>query len=312
MDFRKKFVVEPGTKVKLSKIDAAYKGKDLTEEQALATTQKDCHRISKQQYFLYSEKKHSLLIVLQALDAAGKDGTVNHVMASMNPQGTVVTGFKGPTAEDLEHDFLWRIHPHAPAKGTVAIFNRSHYEDVLVVRVHKLAPKEVWSERYELINDFEKLLYRQNNTHVIKFFLHITPEEQLERFKQRLDDPARNWKISDGDYKEREYWDAYTSAFEDVFEKTSTKHAPWYIIPSNHKWFRNFAVSQIVAATLEDLGMQLPKPTVDLGVIRREYHEAATQKGSAKSGDKSKAGAADTEEKKHTDKGETKKKKKKK
>jgi polyphosphate kinase 2 (PPK2 family) len=160
VDFRKKFVVEPGSKVRLSKVDAAYKGKDFTEEQAAAETQKDCQRISKQQYLLYSEKKHSLLIVLQALDAAGKDGTVNHVMAAMNPQGTAVTGFKGPTAEDLEHDFLWRIHPHAPAKGTVAIFNRSHYEDLLVVRVNKLAPKEVWSERYEMINDFEKLLYR--------------------------------------------------------------------------------------------------------------------------------------------------------
>ena len=167
MNFRKKFVVEPGTKVRLSKVDAAYKGKDFTEEQAAAETQKDCLRISKQQYLLYSEKKHSLLIVLQALDAAGKDGTVNHVMAAMNPQGTVVTGFKEPTAEDLEHDFLRRIHPHAPSKGTVAIFNRSHYEDVLVVRVHKLVPKEVWSERYELINDFEKLLYRENNTHII-------------------------------------------------------------------------------------------------------------------------------------------------
>lgn len=302
---------QAGKQGQAQQIDAVYKDKDLTEEQALATTQKDCHRISKQQYFLYSEKKHSLLIVLQALDAAGKDGTVDHVMASMNPQGTVVTGFKGPTAEDLEHDFLWRIHPHAPAKGTVAIFNRSHYEDVLVVRVHKLAPKEVWSERYELINDFEKLIYRQNNTQIIKFFLHITPEEQLARFKQRLDDPARNWKISDGDYKEREYWDAYTSAFEDVFEKTSTKHAPWYIIPSNQKWFRNLAVSQIVAATLEDLGMQLPKPTVDLEVIRREYHQAAKQKSGTKNGSKSEGGDAGTEENKHNDKGATKKRKRK-
>lgn len=149
------------------------------------------------------------------------------------------------------------------------------------MRVHKLAPKEVWSERYELINAFEKLLYRQNNTHIIKFFLHISPQEQLERFKQRLDDPARNWKISDSDYKEREYWDSYTKAFEDIFEKTSTKHAPWYIIPSNRKWFRNLAVSQIVAATLEELGMQLPKPTVELEVIRQEYHQAAEEKAPA-------------------------------
>jgi polyphosphate kinase 2 (PPK2 family) len=157
----------------------------------------------------------------------------------------------------------------------VAIFNRSQYEDVLVVRVHKLAPKEEWARRYELINDFETLLRTQNNTQIIKFFLHISKEEQLERFKQRLDDPARNWKISESDYKERLLWDDYTEAFEDVFAKTSTKHAPWYIIPSNHKWFRNLAVSQIVAATMEDMDMKMPQPSVDLEVIRREYHEAA-------------------------------------
>ena len=275
MDFRKKFLVKPHNKIKLSKIDSAYQAHDLKPEQALAETQKYCHQLSKQQYLMYSEKKHSLLIVLQGLDAAGKDGTVNHVMASMNPQGTLVTSFKTPTAEDLEHDFLWRIHPHAPAKGTVAIFNRSHYEDVLIVRVHKLAPKEVWSERYELINDFETLLRRQNNTHILKFFLHISKDEQLARFKQRLDDPARNWKISEADYREREFWDDYVKAFEDVFRKTSKKNAPWYIIPSNQKWFRDLAVSQIVAATMEDLGMQLPKPTVDLEAIRKQYHEAA-------------------------------------
>jgi PPK2 family polyphosphate:nucleotide phosphotransferase len=298
MDFRKEFLVEPGSKVRLSKVDPAYKAKHLTEAQALAETQKYCHRLSKQQYLMYSEKKHSLLIVLQALDAGGKDGTVNHVMASMNPQGTLVTGFKAPTAEDLEHDFLWRIHPHAPAKGAVAIFNRSHYEDVLVVRVHKLVPKDVWSERYDLINDFETLLRRQNNTHIIKLFLHISKDEQLARFKQRLDDPARNWKISDADYKERELWDDYRKAFEDVFEKTSRKEAPWYIIPSNYKWFRNLAVSQIVAATMEDLGMQLPKPTVDLEVIRQEYHQAAEEEGSRKPRNQPKLGDAGAEEEK--------------
>jgi len=254
-------------------------------------TKKDCKRIAKQQFLMYSEKKHSLLIVLQAMDAGGKDGTVNHVMASMNPQGTVVTGFKNPSSEDLEHDFLWRIHPHAPRKGDVAIFNRSHYEDVLIVRVHNLAPKSVWSGRYERINDFENLLREQNNTHVIKFFLHISEEEQLLRFKQRLDDPARNWKISESDYKEREYWKEYTRAFEDVFEKTSTLHAPWYIIPSNHKWFRNLAISKIVAETLEDLGMQLPKPQTDLEVIRKEYHQAEEEEKGEKTSRKRRAAA---------------------
>lgn len=282
MDYRKEFRVKPGAKVKLSEIDPGSTGKHVSEKEALADIEKYRDKLRKLQYLLYSEKEHSLLIVLQALDAAGKDGTVNHVMSAMNPQGTTVTGFKGPTAIELEHDFLWRIHPHAPAKGTVAIFNRSHYEDVLVVRVHKLAPKKVWSERYELINDFEGLLRRQNNTHIIKFYLHISKEEQLARFRQRLDDPVRNWKISDNDYKERELWDDYTKAFEDIFAETSKKEAPWYIIPSNHKWFRDLAVSQIVVATMEDLGMQMPKPQVDLKLIHEEYHQAAEQQGNFK------------------------------
>jgi PPK2 family polyphosphate:nucleotide phosphotransferase len=279
LDYRDEFIVKPGSKVKLNDIDPSYTGKHVSEGKAQADVDKYRAKLCEQQYLLYSEKQHSLLIVLQGLDAAGKDGTVNHVMSAMNPQGTTVTSFKEPTAIELEHDFLWRVHPHAPAKGTVAIFNRSQYEDVLVVRVHKLAPKEEWKPRYGLINDFEKLLYTQNNTHIIKFFLHISKEEQLKRFKQRLDDPARNWKISDSDYKERLLWDDYTKAFQDVFAETSTKHAPWYVIPSNHKWFRNLAVSQIVAATMEDLGLKTPKPTVDLEVIRREYHQAAEVEG---------------------------------
>ena len=275
MDYRKEFLVGPGSHVKLSKVDPGYKGKHLSHEEALPEIQEHLDKIGKLQYLLYAEKRRALLIVLQALDAAGKDGTINHVMSAMNPQGTTVTGFKQPTPEEREHDFLWRVHPHVPAKGMVAIFNRSHYEDLLVVRVHKLVPREVWSERYELINDFEKLLRRENDTHIIKFFLHISREEQLERFKQRLDDPARNWKISRSDYGEREYWDAYTEAYEEVFARTSKEDSPWYVIPSNHKWFRNLAVSQIVAATMEDLKMQMPKPQVDLDEIRREYHEAA-------------------------------------
>lgn len=275
MDYRKEFLVEPGSTVKLGKFDPGYKGNRHSREEANPEIEKHREQLCDLQHLLYAEKKHALLIVLQALDAAGKDGTVNHVMGAMNPQGTAVTGFKQPTAEELEHDFLWRIHRRAPARGTVAIFNRSHYEDVLVVRVHKLAPREVWSERYELINDFEKLLHHENHTHIIKFFLHISREEQLERFKQRLDDPARNWKISDSDYKERELWDAYTEAYEEALSKTSKPHAPWYVIPSNHKWFRNLAVSQIVAATMEDLGMKMPSPQVDLKEIKRLYHRAA-------------------------------------
>ena len=286
MDCRKEFIVEPGTRVKLSKVDAGYTGEHVSHTAAQPEIQKHLDKLRQLQLLLYAEKKHSLLILLQALDAAGKDGTVNHVLSAMNPQGTSVTGFKKPTDADLNHDFLWRIHPHTPGKGEVAIFNRSYYEDVLVVRVHKLAPKEVWSQRYEFINDFEKLLRHESNTHIVKLFLHISPEEQLERFKERLDDPSRNWKISEGDYKEREYWDAYTEAFEDVFAQTSTKHAPWYIIPSNHKWFRNLAVSQIVSATLEDLGMKMPEPQVDLTAIRKQYHQAAEEEGKREKKDK--------------------------
>src|ERR1700677_5052995 len=274
MDYRKKFVVEPGERVKLRKIDAAYKGKHISKKEVLPVIEKHCSKLAKLQHVLYAEKKRSVLVVLQALDAAGKDGTIDHVMSAMNPQGTTVTAFKQPTYEDLARDFLWRVHPHVPAQGAVAIFNRSYYEDVLAVRVHNLAPKEVWSERYDLINDFERLLHKQNNTHIIKFFLHISPEEQLERFRARLGDPTRNRKISENDYKEREYWDDYMRAYEDIFAKTSKKNSPWYIIPSNHKWFRNLAVSQIISATMEELGMKRPKPTVDLELIRKQYHKA--------------------------------------
>jgi len=312
MDYRKEFVVKPGSKVKLGDIDPSYTGKRVSESKARSEIERYRAKLTQQQYLLYSERQHSLLIVLQALDAAGKDGTVNHVMSAMNPQGTTITGFKGPTALELEHDFLWRVHPHAPGKGSVAIFNRSHYEDVLVVRVHKLAPEAEWSQRYELINDFEKLLHTQNKTQIIKFFLHISKDEQLQRFKQRLDDPARNWKISDSDYKERLLWDEYTKAFEDVFAETSTKHAPWYVIPSNHKWFRNLVVSQIVADTMEDLGMKMPKPTVDLEVIRREYHEAADSgKGKQSEGaDPSDGGTGEKTKKEKKDKHDHKSKKK--
>ena len=199
---------------------------------------------------------------------------IRHVLTGMDPAGCQVTGFKQPTAEELEHDFLWRIHPHVPGKGDVAIFNRSHYEDVLVVRVHKLAPKKVWSRRYEIINEFEKQLSRENGTSIVKFFLYISREEQLARFKRRLDDPAKRWKISESDYTERKHWSNYIKAFEALLHKTSTNHAPWYIIPSNHKWFRDLAVAHIINHTLEALNMKPPKPAVNIADIRRRYHEA--------------------------------------
>jgi PPK2 family polyphosphate:nucleotide phosphotransferase len=273
MDYRKKFRAEPGARVKLNKIDPDYKGKQVSKKSAESAIEKHCGKLESLQQTLYAEKKHSLLVVVQALDAGGKDGTINHVMGVLNPQGTKVTSFKEPNAQELAHDFLWRVHPHAPARGWIGIFNRSHYEDVLISRVHHLVPKDVVAERYESINDFERLLRKQNDTHIVKFFLHISRDEQLRRFNERLDDPARNWKISESDYKEREFWDDYMSAYEEVFERTSKKNSPWYIIPSNHKWFRNLAVSQILTATMEELGMTMPKPTVDLEAIRERYHQ---------------------------------------
>ena len=275
MNYRKKLIVQPGSKVRLADVDPAFTGKHESHETALPEIEQYRQKLGQLQHLLYAERKHALLIVLQGLDAGGKDGVVYHVISAMNPQGCTVTGFKQPTPEDLAHDFLWRVHPHAPGKGEVAIFNRSHYEDVLVVRVHDILPKDVWSKRYGLINDFEKLLADNGGVTVLKFFLHISKEEQLERFKQRLDDPARNWKISESDYKEREYWDDYIAAFEDALSKCSTEHAPWFVIPANHKWFRNLAVSQIIAETMQDLGMKYPEPTVDLAEIRRQYHQAA-------------------------------------
>ena len=273
MDYRKNLIVEPGSRIRLSSVDASFHGKHETHEAALDDLQKQIARLTHLQYLLYAEKRRALLVVLQGIDAAGKDGTCWHVMSAMNPQGTTVVGFKQPSEEERAHDFLWRVHRHTPALGQVAVFNRSHYEDVLVVRVHKLVPKKDWSQRFDLINDFEKML-ADHGTAIVKLFLYISPEEQLERFKQRLDDPHRQWKISDSDYKEREYWDKYIQAYEDMLEKCSTKHAPWYVIPSNHKWFRNLAVSHVIADTLEDLGMKMPEPTVDLDLIRRKYHAA--------------------------------------
>jgi PPK2 family polyphosphate:nucleotide phosphotransferase len=273
MNYTELFQVEPGSKVKLGKIDPDFVPKHKNKASAQAELEKYSERLRGLQYLLYAEDKQSLLICLQGLDTAGKDGTINHVLASMNPQGTRVHAFKVPSREEAAHNFLWRIEQQTPARGEVVIFNRSHYEDVLVVRVHNLAPQKVWSDRYDLINAFEKGLVA-SGTHILKFFLHISEDEQLRRFKQRIDDPARQWKISESDYEERKFWKDYQRAYEDALTKTSTKHAPWFIIPANHKWLRNLAVSQIVAETLGSLKMKFPEPTVNLKDIKRKYHAA--------------------------------------
>ncbi len=273
MKYYRQFMVQPGTKVKLDRIDAGFKDKHESHEEALPEIEKHRQKLGELQYRLYAEGKRSLLVCLQAMDAGGKDGTVNHVLSAMNPQGCGVHGFKQPSAEEAAHDFLWRIHKACPRRGQVEIFNRSHYEDVLVVRVHNLVPRKVWSKRYEQINDFERLL-ADNNTHILKFYLHISKEEQLRRFKQRIDDPARHWKISDGDYAERPYWDDYTKAFEAALSRCSTPHAPWFVIPANHKWFRNLAVSRIMVEALENIRTKFPEPAVEMAGIKKKYHAA--------------------------------------
>ncbi len=273
MDYRKAFRVKPGQKLRLNKIDPAYTGKLESEAAAKEDTEHYLKKLTRQQALLYAENKHSVLVVLQAMDAGGKDGTIKHVFGPVNPQGVRVARYNQPTAVESAHDFLWRVHPHAPGTGEIAIFNRSHYEDVLVTRVHKLINKTTWNERYRNIRDFEALLAEKNTT-ILKFFLHISKDEQLERFAQRLEDPMRNWKISEADYTERSFWDEYVEAYQDAIAATSTPDAPWYVIPSNHKWFRNLVVSQIMADTMADLDLAFPPPPVNLAEIRRKYHLA--------------------------------------
>src|SRR5579883_1200271 len=280
MNYRKKFIVRPGDKLKLADIDPAFKASEKSAETAAEAIETYRQRLSNLQKLLYAENQHALLVVLQAMDAGGKDGTIGHVMGAWNPQGATVTSFKTPTPPEAAHDFLWRVHPHVPGRGEIAIFNRSHYEDVLVGRVHKLIDKASCKRRYEDICAFEELLVG-NATKIVKFFLHISKEEQLARFEQRLDDPSRNWKISEADYKERPYWDNYMDAYEDALNATSKKNAPWYVIPANHKWFRNLAVSQILAETMEDMHMHYPEPSVDLTEIRRQYHAALAKERSS-------------------------------
>jgi PPK2 family polyphosphate:nucleotide phosphotransferase len=282
MDYRKEFRAEPGDKTKLNKIDPDCTDNHASADEAKPEIERYLNELFHQQALLYAEHKHSILVVLQAMDAGGKDGTIKHVFRALNSQGTKVVSFKQPTAVELAHDFLWRVHPHAPGKGEISIFNRSHYEDVLVTRVHKLIDKETWSARIERIREFEALL-AENATTIVKYFLHISKEEQLARFAQRLEDPNRNWKISEADYAERAYWDDYMETYEDVIRATSTREAPWYIIPANKKWLRNLAVSQIMAGTMGDLKLRFPPPSVDLDEIRRKYHLAVEE---AKAGGK--------------------------
>jgi PPK2 family polyphosphate:nucleotide phosphotransferase len=265
---RQRLLVEPGKSVDLRDHDpGATFGH--TKEAAQAELARNVDRLAEVQERVWAERKHRVLIVLQGMDASGKDGTIKHVMTGLHPLGCRVIGFGVPSEVELAHDYLWRIHQVVPGKGEVAIFNRSHYEDLLVVRVHSLVPEATWSRRYDQINAFERTLTDEGTT-ILKFFLHIDRDEQLERFQDRYDDPAKRWKFKMGDLAEREHWDDYMAAYEDVLSKCSTEQAPWFVVPANRKWFRDLAIGGIVADTLEDLKPAFPeRPDLPANLVMR-------------------------------------------
>lgn len=253
-----RYRVKPGDRIHLDKVDAdetsAFKG---SKEEGLARLTELRQDLDVLQEKLYAEHKHRVLVVFQAMDTGGKDGTIRAVFEGVNPQGVRVASFKTPTPIELDHDYLWRIHSQTPGKGEIVVFNRSHYEDVLVVRVHKLVPDEVWQKRYDQINTFEQTLSEEGTT-ILKFYLHITPEEQKQRLLDRIDDPRKHWKFNPGDLEERKLWGDYMKAYQDMLEKTSTETAPWILVPANHNWYRNLIVAETLVKTLKELNPQYP------------------------------------------------------
>jgi PPK2 family polyphosphate:nucleotide phosphotransferase len=255
-NLRDRLLVRPG-KFRITAIDPGETF-GFTKESAAPLLAADLERLTELQERLWAERKRRVLIVLQGMDASGKDGVIRNVMTALHPLGCRVVGFGVPSEVELAHDYLWRIHHVTPGSGEMVIFNRSHYEDVLVVRVRELVPKERWSRRYDQINAFEQLLVDEGTT-ILKFFLHISPEEQLERFKERYEDPTKRWKFKVGDLGERKLWDAYMEAYEAALSRCSTDAAPWFVIPSDRKWFRNLAIADIVADTLAQLDPRYPE-----------------------------------------------------
>ena len=257
---REQWVVKPGSKVDVSTIDPAdTRGLKDGRTAAAAALDSDRQALVEWQTRLWAESRRSLLLILQGTDASGKDGTVAHVFSGVNPQGTRVTSFKAPTAEELAHDFLWRVHRAVPLAGQIGVFNRSQYEDVLVARVRKLVPKEVWKKRYDDITAFESLL-TQGGTTIVKCCLLISKDEQRRRFEERLKDPQKRWKFQRGDLEDRALWKQYQAAYSEAITRTSTKDAPWYIIPSDHKWYRNWVVSRLLIETLSEMDPKYPEP----------------------------------------------------
>ena len=261
------YLVKPGKKIKLSDFPTDDTGNFKDKDDARKPTRAHLDTLVKLQDVLYAQSQHALLIVFQAMDGGGKDGAIKHVFSGVNPQGCAVTSFKEPNPKELAHDFLWRVHRATPGKGMIGIFNRSHYESVLVERVKDLVPEKVWHKRYNHINHFEKLL-ADEGTVIIKFFLHISYDEQKRRMQKRLDDSSKNWKFSPSDLKERKRWDAYMEAYEDALTRCSTDDAPWYVVPSDHKWFRNYVVSDTIVRHLEKLDLKYPPPLKNLDKIK--------------------------------------------
>jgi PPK2 family polyphosphate:nucleotide phosphotransferase len=261
------YLVKPGKKFKLSEWKTSDTGPFKHKKEAAAATEKLLKRLIWLQDKLYAEAQHTILVVFQAMDGGGKDGAINHVFSGVNPQGCTVTSFKAPSKEELAHDYLWRVHRATPPKGMIGIFNRSHYESVLVERVKKLVPRDVWSRRYDHINGFEKLLSDEGTT-LIKFFLDISWEEQKIRMEKRLADPHKNWKFDPEDLKNRDRWDDYMAAYQDAIRNCSTRAGPWYVVPADHKWFRNWLISDILVRTLEKLDLKYPPPLKDVDEIR--------------------------------------------
>ena len=259
-------------KIHLNEIDpnetSLFKG---SKKDGLAKLEQLNKKLDQLQEILYAEHKHRLLIVIQAMDTAGKDGTIRSVFEGVNPQGVHVASFKTPTSEELDHDYLWRIHQHTPARGEIVIFNRSHYEDVLVVRVHQLVSPQIWQKRYSQINQFEKQLAEEGTT-ILKFFLHIDSDEQKQRLLDRINDPTKQWKFNPGDLDERKLWPQYMSAYEDVLNQTSTRWAPWYVIPANRNWYRNLMVSSILVDTLQKMKLEYPDPVENIASYADELN----------------------------------------
>ncbi len=267
----KRYHIKSRQKVDLGDFDPADTklfegGKELALTELLKLTKE----LDTLQELLYAEHRHKILVVLQAMDTGGKDGTIRRVFEGVNPQGVRVASFKVPTPIEMDHDYLWRIHQPMPGYGEMVIFNRSHYEDVLAVRVHELVPPAEWKRRYKQINAFEKMLSEEGTT-ILKFFLHISPDEQKKRLHDRLKDETKQWKFNPGDLKERQLWKKYTKAYEDVLSLTSTGYAPWYVVPSDRKWYRDWVVATTIVDTLKNLDMKYPKPAFDVAAALRDF-----------------------------------------